>query len=58
MKVLASPDVVAKLEAMGVDAARAATRPRNFGRSCSDDVARWKKVVADAAVVAGLNAAR
>jgi tripartite-type tricarboxylate transporter receptor subunit TctC len=50
MKVLASPDVVDKLRAMGVDAA-APHPPAKFEQFMQDDVARWKKVVADAAIV-------
>jgi tripartite-type tricarboxylate transporter receptor subunit TctC len=48
-KALESPDVVAKLEAMGVDAARPAP-PASFGKFLADDVTRWKKVVHDAAI--------
>jgi len=50
MKVLASPDVVDKLRVMGVDAA-APHPPAKFEQFMQDDVARWKKVVADAAIV-------
>lgn len=50
MKVLASPDVVDKLRTMGVDAA-APHPPAKFEQFMRDDVARWKKVVADAAIV-------
>jgi tripartite-type tricarboxylate transporter receptor subunit TctC len=48
-KALDAPDVVAKLEAMGVDAAKAAP-PSTFAKFMADDVARWKKVVQDAAI--------
>jgi tripartite-type tricarboxylate transporter receptor subunit TctC len=48
-KALESPDVIARLEAMGVDAARPAP-PASFGKFLTDDVARWKKVVHDAAI--------
>jgi len=48
-KALDSPDVVARLEAMGVDAARSAP-PSAFAHFLADDVARWKKVVRDAAI--------
>jgi hypothetical protein len=34
---------------MGVDAAKPNT-PQEFGRFMRDDVARWKKVVKDAAI--------
>ncbi len=44
MKVLAMPDVVARLEGMGVDAARPNT-PSDFAAFMKDDVARWKSVV-------------
>lgn len=44
MKVLAAPEVVAKLESMGIDAAKANT-PAEFGTFMKDDVARWKGVV-------------
>jgi tripartite-type tricarboxylate transporter receptor subunit TctC len=48
-KVLAAPDVVAKLEGMGIDAAKPNT-PADFAKFMRDDVARWKKVVKDAGV--------
>ena len=44
MKVLANPEVVAKLETMGVDAAKPNT-PADFAAFMRDDVARWKNVV-------------
>jgi tripartite-type tricarboxylate transporter receptor subunit TctC len=47
MKVLASPDIVARLQAMGIDAAKTNT-PADFGAFLRDDLARWKKVVKDA----------
>jgi tripartite-type tricarboxylate transporter receptor subunit TctC len=47
MKVLAMPEVVAKLESMGIDVARA-NRPEAFGTFMKDDVARWKTVVKQA----------
>lgn len=47
MKVLAAPDVVAKLEGMGIDVARA-NRPDAFATFMKDDVARWKGVVKQA----------
>lgn len=50
MKVLASKDVVDKLHAMGVDAA-SSHPPAKFAQFLQDDVARWKKIVADAAIV-------
>lgn len=49
MKVLASPDVAEKLKAMGVEPA-AAHAPAKFEQFLKDDVARWRKVVADAHV--------
>ena len=49
MKVLASPDVVAKLAAMGIDPARPNT-PDDFASFTRDDVARWKKVVKEASI--------
>jgi len=48
-KALQSPEVVAKLEAMGVEAAKPAP-PASFGKFLADDVARWKSVVRDAAI--------
>ena len=48
-KALASPEVVARLQAMGVDAAKPAP-PSAFAKFLADDVARWKKVVRDAAI--------
>jgi tripartite-type tricarboxylate transporter receptor subunit TctC len=50
MKVLATPDVVARLQGMGIDPAKPNT-PADFGRLMRDDVARWKKVVTDAKIV-------
>ena len=47
MKVLRAPDVVAKLEAMGIDPAKA-NRPEDFATFMKDDVARWRKVVKEA----------
>jgi len=44
MKVLAAPEIVAKLESMGIDAAKSNT-PADFGTFMKDDVARWKGVV-------------
>ena len=48
-KALESPEVVAKLEAMGVDAAKPAP-PSIFATFLANDVARWKKVVHDASI--------
>jgi tripartite-type tricarboxylate transporter receptor subunit TctC len=48
-KALASPEVIAKLNAMGVDAAKP-DAPAAFARFMADDVARWKKVVKDSGV--------
>jgi tripartite-type tricarboxylate transporter receptor subunit TctC len=50
MKVLATPEVVARLQGMGIDPAKPNT-PADFGRFMRDDVARWKKVVTDAKIV-------
>jgi tripartite-type tricarboxylate transporter receptor subunit TctC len=47
MKVLRAPDVVAKLQAMGIDPARPNT-PADFAKFMQEDVARWKKVVREA----------
>jgi len=44
MKALANPDVIAKLETMGVDAAQP-NKPADFAAFMRDDVARWKRVV-------------
>jgi len=44
MKVLASPDIAAKLAAMGIDPAKPNT-PADFATFMRNDVARWKKVV-------------
>jgi tripartite-type tricarboxylate transporter receptor subunit TctC len=49
MKMLADPEVVAKLHAMGIDPARPNT-PDDFERFMKDDMAKWKKVVEDAKV--------
>ena len=47
MKVLADPEVVAKLETMGIDPARP-NKPADFATFLKDDVARWKSVVKSA----------
>jgi len=44
MKVLAMPDIVEKLNGMGVDPARS-NRPADFAAFMKEDVARWKAVV-------------
>lgn len=44
MKVLAQPDVVAKLQSMGIDVAKP-NKPADFNAFLRDDVARWKGVV-------------
>jgi tripartite-type tricarboxylate transporter receptor subunit TctC len=44
MKVLAAPDIAAKLAAMGIDPAKPNT-PADFAKFMRDDVARWKQVV-------------
>jgi len=44
MKVLASPDIAAKLAAMGIDPAKPNT-PADFATFMRNDVARWKRVV-------------
>ncbi|HEX6793523.1 MAG TPA: tripartite tricarboxylate transporter substrate binding protein [Casimicrobiaceae bacterium] len=44
MKVLASPDIAAKLAALGIDPAKPNT-PADFGAFMRNDVARWRKVV-------------
>jgi tripartite-type tricarboxylate transporter receptor subunit TctC len=47
MKILAAPDVVAKLESMGIDPAKP-NGPDAFGAFMKEDVARWKSVVRQA----------
>ena len=47
MKILAAPDVVAKLESMGIDPAKP-NGPDAFATFMKDDVARWKSVVKQA----------
>ena len=49
MKVLRAPDVVEKLQSMGIDPAKPNT-PEDFGKFIRDDVARWSKVVKDAGI--------
>jgi tripartite-type tricarboxylate transporter receptor subunit TctC len=44
MKILAAPDVVAKLDSMGIDVAKPST-PAQFATFMAEDVARWKGVV-------------
>ena len=47
MKALAAPEVIAKLESLGIDPAQA-NRPEAFSAFMRDDVARWKSVVRQA----------
>ena len=49
MKALRAPDVVEKLQAMGIDPAKP-NRPEVFGSFMQEDVARWKKVVKEASI--------
>ena len=49
MKALATPEVIAKLESMGVDAAKP-NRPADFAAFMKDDVAKWKTVVKQAQI--------
>jgi tripartite-type tricarboxylate transporter receptor subunit TctC len=49
MKVLAVPDIAAKLTSMGIDPAKPNT-PADFGKFIREDVARWKKVVTQAKI--------
>jgi tripartite-type tricarboxylate transporter receptor subunit TctC len=49
MNVLYMPEVVEKLERMGIEAARP-NPPKDFERFLIDDLARWKKVVSDARI--------
>jgi len=49
MKVLAAPDVIAKLESMGIDVARP-NRPADFAAFIKEDMARWKAVVRNAKI--------
>jgi len=49
MKVLQAPDIVKKLEEIGIDAAKP-NSPAEFAKFMQDDVARWKKVVLDAGI--------
>jgi tripartite-type tricarboxylate transporter receptor subunit TctC len=49
MKVLSTPEVVAKLQSMGIDPAKP-NKPEDFGRFLRDDVARWSKVVKEAGI--------
>jgi tripartite-type tricarboxylate transporter receptor subunit TctC len=44
MTILRAPDVIEKLQAMGIDPPKPNT-PADFERYLKDDVARWKKVV-------------
>jgi tripartite-type tricarboxylate transporter receptor subunit TctC len=48
-KVLASADVIDRMKALGAEAAPPAS-PEMFEQFLKDDVARWKKVVTDAAI--------
>ncbi|MEP7085202.1 MAG: tripartite tricarboxylate transporter substrate binding protein [Betaproteobacteria bacterium] len=48
-KALQAPDLVQKLAELGIDAAKPNTA-QDFAKFMQDDVARWKKVVRDAAV--------
>ena len=49
MKALAALEVAAKLESMGIDAAKANT-PAEFGTFMKDDVERWRNVVKQAKI--------
>jgi len=49
MKVLAAPDIVAKLDSMGIDAAKPNT-PAEFGAFMREDVDRWRNVVKQAKI--------
>jgi tripartite-type tricarboxylate transporter receptor subunit TctC len=49
MKALAMPEVIEKLQTMGVDPARPNT-PADFAAFMKDDVARWKAVVKTARI--------
>ena len=49
MNVLAMPEVIEKLNGMGVDAARP-NKPPDFAAFMKDDVARWKSVVKTAGI--------
>ena len=49
MKVLAAPEIVAKLDSMGIDVAKANTAAE-FGTFMKDDVERWKNVVRQAKI--------
>jgi len=49
MKVLAAPDVIDKMKAIGAEAATP-NSPEQFEQFLNDDVARWKKTVVDAAI--------
>ena len=49
MKVLAAPDIVAKLDSMGIDAAKPNT-PAEFGAFMREDIDRWRNVVKQAKI--------
>jgi len=49
MKVLAAPDVIDKMKAIGAEAATP-NSPEQFEQFLKDDVARWKKTVIEAAI--------
>jgi len=49
MKILSAPEVVAKLQSMGIDPAKP-SKPEDFGRFLREDVARWSKVVKEASI--------
>jgi len=49
MKVLAAPDIVAKLDSMGIDTAKPNT-PAEFGAFMREDVDRWRNVVKQAKI--------
>ena len=49
MKVLRAPEVVEKLQSMGIDPAKP-NKPEDFGRFMREDVARWSKVVKEAGI--------
>lgn len=49
MKILATPDVAAKMRTLGMNPAKA-NKPEDFGAFMKEDTARWKKVVKEAGI--------
>ena len=50
MRALRSPEMIEKMEYMGIDAAKQ-NSPEDFAQLLKEEMARWKKVVKEANIV-------